>query len=152
MKHAMEKPMLLALVGAAFALGACGDDEEETADTGTTQTEQTDTAAEQTGTATQQEVSGPSPGKVVKTFYEGIDDNPTAACKTLSAAGLAGSGGQKGCEKTFRESNKSVQSVDIGAVKVTGDTATVRFKVNPGKRGVATLVNEAGRWKINDFK
>jgi hypothetical protein len=113
---------IAALAALVAAVGACGKDEP----------------------------APPGPGAVVKRYYSAARD-PAARCDTLSARSLGRFGGSAACEKRTIPSPEAPPEARVELVRERGDTACVRYQLERGGKGIATLVKEPGGWKIERF-
>jgi len=96
-----------------------------------------------------------SPEDAVQTFYDTSKAKDGAgACAVLSSQSQdIAAAGADSCEAAFDAAVKAGQAnvpdkLEIGDVKVDGDTATVAVTAD-GQKSSFTLVNEDGAWKID---
>jgi hypothetical protein len=115
-------PSLLVAVGLMATLAACGKEEAREA----------------------------GPEVVLKRYYSAGRD-PAARCDTLSSRSLERFGGRANCEKRTIPSPEEPAEARVEEVRKRGETACVRFEVERGGKGIATLVNEDGEWKVDHF-
>ena len=99
--------------------------------------------------------SASSPEDTVQTFYDTSKaEDGAGACAVLSSASQdIAAAGADSCEAAFDAAVKAGQAnvpdkLEIGDVKVDGDTATVAVTAD-GQKSSFTLVNEDGEWKID---
>jgi hypothetical protein len=96
-----------------------------------------------------------SPGDAVQTFYDTSKaEDGAGACAVLSSDSQdIAAAGADSCEAAFEAAVKAGQAnvpdnMEIGDVKVDGDTATVDVTAD-GQKSSFTLINEDGAWKID---
>lgn len=97
-----------------------------------------------------EEPVNPGPGAVLKRYYAAGQD-PEARCDTLSGRSLARFGGRANCVTRTIPSPDPPDKARVEEVREHGDTACVRYELDRGGKGIATLVREAGRWKVDRF-
>jgi hypothetical protein len=86
------------------------------------------------------------------------DSDEAKICTQILSKALAGriAANGHGCGPGVDAAIKDTDStgMTVEAVRVTGNTATARVKLETGKkdrRGTITLVREGGRWRISGF-
>ena len=86
------------------------------------------------------------------------DSDEAKICNQILSRALAGriAANGRGCGPGVDAAIKDTDSTDmtVEAVRVTGDTATARVKLETGKKdrgGNIALVREGGRWRISGF-
>jgi hypothetical protein len=92
----------------------------------------------------------PGPGAVLKRYYSAAED-PEARCDTLSARSVARFGSRANCVERTIPSPDPPDEARVEAVRVRGDRACVRYELERGGKGIATLVREADGWKVDRF-
>lgn len=158
----------LALVLASGLIAAgCGDDEttDGSVNVGTVSDAAagalTDQVSPDTNSESADQPSTP-PEDVAATLFQGFaDGDATAICDNLSAASAQQAADdedadscEEGVEATYdsggaQDTQDASADVEVGKVKISGDTATVELSTPEGNGGTADLVLEDGEWKVD---
>lgn len=146
------RPLLLAAIAAALALGACGGDSD-------------DGAQSQSGGEARAGSESDRARATVEALYEAMGDRDAegvcdqlneAAQEQIAKGGLPGSEGRTCVEgfQAFFEAAEEAGGLDtpddaeVLDVKVDGGRATATVKFGPGQRGKIPLVKVDGEWKL----
>lgn len=145
------RPLLLAAIAAALALGACGGDSD-------------DGAQSPSGGEARSGSEANRARATVEDLYEamgdrdaeGVCDQLNEAAQRQVARGGLGSEGQscvEGFEGFFEAAEEAggldtPDDAEVLDVKVGGDRATATVRFGPGQRGKIPLVKVDGEWKL----